>query len=155
MPCYKSFVFAGAGVHVFDGHDPKGSQPNNGLARPLDTTMPNARRLRFFCRSDSMMQKVGKLIGLNESVITSSRFFNLTTPQCGELQVLSTVGPQDPLTASQQGVYTCRIPLQSGEMKEINIGIYPFRFTCGFMATVNSGVFIWGSSCLTHGSTVS
>ena len=33
-----------------------------------------------------------------------------------------------PLPASEQGVYTCRIPLQSGEIRDINIGIYPIGF---------------------------
>ena len=91
-----------------------------------------------------MMVGVGELIGLDGTAITSNNFVDIDNSDPGELDVNNRVGSQDPLTASEQGVYTCRIPLESGEMREINIGIYPNTFTCKFIVTVNS--FIWGSS---------
>ena len=84
-----------------------------------------------------MAAGVGELIGLNGTAITTNNFFDISTQQPGELDVNSRADLQDPLTASEQGVYTCRIPLESGEMREINIGIYPNTFSCEFIVTVN------------------
>ena len=76
-----------------------------------------------------MMAGVGKLIGLDGSPIVThdSSFLNISNPQPGELYVENRVNSTD-LTAGGQGVYTCCIPLQSGETREINIGIYPSGF---------------------------
>ena len=120
-------TFIGAGIHVFNGI-PKGSFPNNSLVsvNATDTLF----HFRLFCRSDSMREDVGELIGLDGNPIDSqsNSFLDISHPQPGELRVVnktsSTVLPADEL-----GVYTCRIPLQSGEMKEISIGIYPGGFT--------------------------
>ena len=136
-----------AGIHVFHGLPPLGSQPNNGLVRPTDTTItnPDQRHLRFFCRSNSAMRNVGELVGPGGTAITSSDVFEINTGRNGgELEVADLVSSD--VTSSEQGVYTCRIPLQSGVMKEINIGIYPTGFNCEFIVTVNSGVFTWDSS---------
>ena len=139
--------FVGAGIHVFNGKSPIGSLPNNGLVRPIVTasTNPDVRRLRFFCRSDSTLKNVGELIGLGGTAITSSDFFEISADgNGGELEVANFVSSDD-VTSSEQGVGTCRIPLQSGEIREINIGIYPTAFNCEFIVTVNSGVFTWDS----------
>ena len=72
---------------------------------------------------------VGELIGLNGSPIVTSNFLGFEAPQDGgELRVENCVDIQSALTASEQGVYTCRIPLQNETMREINIGIYPVGF---------------------------
>ena len=153
---YFYLLFIGAGIHVFNGEPPIGSQPNNGLVRPFDiiSTDPETRLLLFFCRSDSTMRNVGELIGLEGTAITSNDVFEITTDNLngGELQVFNSAGSND-VTSNEQGVYTCHIPLQSGVMTEINIGIYPNAFNCEFTLTVNSGVFTWGSSWIT-GSTL-
>ena len=47
----------------------------------------------------------------------------------GELRVENFVDTHSPLTASQQGVHTCRMPLEGGGEGEINIGIYPNGFS--------------------------
>ena len=138
----------GAGIHVFNGSSPIGSQPNNGLVRPIDTTStdPEARRLHFFCRADSMVRNLGELIGLEGTAITSSDVFEINTHKNGgEIEVLNFVGFDD-ITSSKQGVYTCRIPLQSGVIRDINIGIYPTAFNCELIVIVNSGVFTCDSS---------
>ena len=76
-----------------------------------------------------MSENVGQLIGLNGSPLTSSSVFAIARLQPGELTIINAVGSQNLLTASQQGVYTCRIPLQNGEMREINVGVYPNGFS--------------------------
>ena len=135
--------FIGAGIHVFSGIAPIGSQPNNGLVRPIASTNPNpdTRRLRFFCRSDSTMRNVGELIGPGGTAITTNDVLEINTDRAngGELEVVNFVGSND-VTSNEQGVYTCRIPLQSGVITEINIGIYPNAFNCEFIVTVNSEV---------------
>ena len=159
MSCYKSnfmvyfpLCFIGAGIHVFNGEPPIGSQPNNGLGRPFVTTstIPDLRRLRFFCRTDSTMRNLGELIGPEGTAITTNAVFEIITNRAngGELQVTNFVESNN-VTASEQGVYTCRIPQQSGEIREISIGIYPTAFNCEFLVTVNSEVFTWDSSRFT------
>ena len=145
--------FIDAGIHVFNGIPPVGSQPNNGLVRPIASTNPDARRLRFFCRSDSTMRNVGELIGLGGTAITTNDVLEINTNRVGgELEVVNFVGSND-VTSNEQGVYTCRIPLQSEDIREINIGIYPNAFNCEFIVTTNSKVFTWESSWFT-GSTL-
>ena len=123
---------AGAGIHVFRGASTgdlqvPGSLPNNGIVISLNT-VEGGVYFHFFCRSDSMMSNVGMLIGPNESAVTTGDIFTIARPQPGELTVENKLS-QNVLTANDQGVYTCRIPLQSGEMKDINVGIYPSGFS--------------------------
>ena len=103
-----------------------GTRPNNGLVISNDTL--TGIRFRFFCRSNSLDRNIGEFIGLDESPVNNN-FFKFSTPgNGGELRVRSTVS-EDVLTASEQGVYTCRIPLKGGGEGEINIGIYPSGFS--------------------------
>ena len=89
----------------------------------------NAIRFRIFCRSDSMSENVGEFIGLDETPLTSNKFFNISQLQPGEITIENRNASENPLTASQQGVYTCRIPLQSGETRAIYVGVYPSEFS--------------------------
>ena len=73
------------------------------------------------------MRNVGMLIGPDGSTVTTGIIFTITHEQPGELRVENTLS-QHILTASDQGVYTCRIPLQSGAMRDINVGIYSSGF---------------------------
>ena len=100
------------------------------------------------------MRNVGELIGLGGTAITTTPVFqiNTNTTNGGEIEVINFVSSDD-VTSSEQGVYTCRIPLQSGVIREINIGIYPNVFNCELIVTVNSRVFTWDSSWFT-GSTL-
>ncbi len=131
----KSYVaiycLQGAGVHVFNGAStgdlevPR-SLPNNGIVISLGTARFGFYFV-FFCRSDSMMRNVGMLIGPDESTVTTGDIFAISHPRTGELRVANALS-QNILTAGDQGVYTCRIPLQSEEMRDINVGIYPSGF---------------------------
>ena len=125
------FIFIGAGIHVFNGAT-TGSQPNNGLAILNDAG--SVFRIRFFCRSDSLTFNVGELIGLDGNTFSGNDYLVFDTPaNGGELRILNTVNSQQPLPASEQEIYTCRIPLQSGVMVIINIGVYPIGFNCEFV----------------------
>ena len=132
-------IYVGAGIHVFRGASTgdlqvPGSLPNNGIVISLNTAEDRIY-FRFFCRSDSMMNNVGTLIGPDGTTVTTSDVFTIARPQPGELSVQNKY-PQNVLTASDQGVYTCRIPLQSGEMRDINVGIYPGGFNSKYVESV-------------------
>ena len=81
-----------------------------------------------------MMNNVGMLIGPDGTTVTSGDVFTIAHPRPGELRVVNPLS-QNILNADDQGVYTCRIPLQSGEMRDINVGIYPsgFNSKCLFL----------------------
>ena len=74
-----------------------------------------------------MVENTGTLIGPNGTIITTGSVFTIAHPLPGDLRV-ENIPPQNILTASDQGVYTCRIPLQSGETRDIHVGIYPSGF---------------------------
>ena len=80
-----------------------------------------------------MSRDVGQFIGLNGNALISNSFFAIARSQPGEITMVNTVGSQNTLPASEQGVYTCRIPLQSGEMRDINIGVYPNGFNSEYL----------------------
>ena len=117
-----------AGIQVFRG-SPRGNfPPDNGLVIS-DNPSGNGFRFRIFCRSDSMFENVGQFIGLDgNSALTSNSFFAIDRPQPGELVIQNRVGTHIALPSNQQGVYTCRIPLQDGEIRIFNIGLYPSGF---------------------------
>ena len=129
------FIFTGAGFHVFTGAN-RGSQPNNGLV--VSANRRSERRFRFFCRSDSLTHNVGELIGPDGNTFSGNDYLAIETPtHGGELRIENTVGSEEPLPASEQGIYTCQIPLQSEEIVVINIGVYPIAFNCEFVVPTN------------------
>ena len=115
---------AGAGIHVIRGVS-AGSLPNNDMVISLHDSF---YRFLFHCISDSMMSNVGMLIGPNGTAVTAGDVFHIFHSQLGQLGVYNTRN-RNALTASDQGVYTCRIPLQSGELRDINVGLYPSGFS--------------------------
>ena len=123
------YTSTGAGIHVFRGNSTGdlGSLSNNEIIIASNTDPQY--RFRFVCRSDSMKENVGTLIGPDGTNVTTGGAFRITHPQAGELFVESRPMNESNLTASDQGVYTCRIPLQNGTIKDINIGIYPSGFS--------------------------
>ena len=128
-------VFTGAGIYVFDGTS-TGTQPNNGLV--ISSDVSGGGRIRFLCRSDSLTRNVGNLIGLDGNTFSGNDFLVFQSPWSGgELRVGNSVGRQQPLPASEQGIYTCQIPLQSGEMVTVNIGVYPIGFNCEFYVSAS------------------
>ena len=73
------------------------------------------------------MENVGDFIGLNGAPISSGGPFFVQRPQAGEITVENRAS--DPLlNATQQGVYTCRIPDAAGVTREINVGVYTSSF---------------------------
>ena len=105
-----------------------GTMPNNGLV--ISTNPTSGRRFFFDCRSNSSNIGVGDFIGLNGPIVEDTDFFNFQdTVHGGEISIINNVGSEDPLSASGQGVYTCRMPFEGGGEGEFNIGIYPNGFS--------------------------
>ena len=126
---YYNF-YAGAGIHVFIGVSTgdlqvPGSLPNNGIVISLTTPDVIGHFFRFYCRSDSMMNNVGMLIGPDGTTVASGDVIQVEHSGHRQLHVYANNIP----TASDRGVYTCHIPLQSGENRSINVGIYPSGFS--------------------------
>ena len=119
----------GAGIHVMDG-SPPGFIPNNGLITLAGSFQSDEFSLRFFCISGSLMDEVGVLVGLDGLTISSNSFLFISRVSLpGELDVFSGGSlTTQVLGASQQGVYTCRIPDESGTMLSVNVGLYPAGF---------------------------
>ena len=134
-------IYAGAGIHVFRGASTgdlqvPGSLPDNGIVISLDTAKDEVY-FSFVCSSDSTESNVGMLIGPDGTIVTSGSVFDITHPRPGELRIENTLS-QNVLTANDQGVYTCHIPLQSGrkrniELRDINVGIYPNGFNSKYV----------------------
>ena len=128
----RLFFFTGAGIHIFRGRSSPSSGagdfnlPNNGLVIALSTPF-NGFRFRIFCRSDSMMENVGDFIGLDGSSVSTGGPFFVQRLQAGEITVENRAS-DDVLDATQQGVYTCRIPDTTGVTREINVGVYTSTF---------------------------
>ena len=120
-------ISAGAGIHVYVGVS-VGLLPNNGMVISTLRTPPR-NRFSFQCHSDSMMSNVGMLIGPDGTTVTTGDIFEIVHLLRGALRVYNNGHRQNVLTTSDQGVYTCRIPLQSGELRDINVGIYPSGFS--------------------------
>ena len=75
-----------------------------------------------------MMSNVGMLIGPNRTTVTTGNVFSISTSQPGQLRVYNS-RIHNSLTSSDEGVYTCHITLQNGELRDINVGLYPSGFT--------------------------
>ena len=128
---YLHIVSTGAGIYVFTGAQ-TGSMPNNSLVVAVDPRPgSDEARLHLLCGSDSMTEGVGTLVGVGGRNFSGGKLFTLDNSQPGEF-VLESTAAQDALTTTSQGVYTCRIQLQSGETRDITIGLYMSGFTSEF-----------------------
>ena len=134
-------IFTDYGIYVFRG-SPRGNFENNSCV-VSDNPGGNDFRFRIFCRSDSMSGNVGDFIGPDGTPLTSNSFFDIARRQPGEISMENRVGSKNALTASQQGVYTCRIPKQSGEIGYINVGVYPSGFNSESLPKQTSGTPSW------------
>ena len=118
----NSFLCAlGAGIYVAHGHV---ALPNNGII----LTGAGGRIGEFRCISGTSRSNVGHLFDTNEVDITTSNldpFFTLRhTP--GTVQVRSIRH----LRSNEQGIYTCRIPDETGTTVDVNVGLYLSSSNC-------------------------
>ena len=110
--------------------NPTGVLPNNGIV-----IAQSSGTIMFQCRSGSLVTGVGQLVDLDGNTFnigqTSGVFSvaSLGNPvQPGSIRIQTVTS----LTAADEGVYSCRIPDESGTMVDVNIGIYRNGFNSEF-----------------------
>ena len=116
------FFSLGAGIYANSAHK---ALMNNSLI----TADSNQRLGEFSCMSGSKQGGVGHFIGRDGKDIT----YKLGDPfhvgiggirNPGSIQVSSA----NTLYATYQGIYTCRIPDETGNLVDINVGLYRYEF---------------------------
>ena len=114
-----------------DGSVPTGVLPNNGIVIAVAATSGN--RLAFQCRSGSTNSGVGNIIGLDGVALPfdssgAGVTLNIRQHSPATVSVRNRAANEDALTADDNGVYTCRIPDESGTIVDVNIGVYATGF---------------------------
>ena len=83
----------------------------------------------FTCYSGSIDGDVGQLIGLDGQDITHSKIDHFTVV-VGDANNPGTVKvTRSRISSENEGVYTCRIPDQSGEIIDVNVGLFQHNFS--------------------------
>ena len=116
------FFPLGAGIYANSAHK---ALMNNSLIKA-----DSYQRLgEFSCLSGSKQGGVGHFIGRDGKDITYKHgdpfhvgIGGIRNP--GSIQVSSA----DTLYATYQGIYTCRIPDETGNLVDINVGLYRYEF---------------------------
>ena len=118
-----------------DGSVPTGVLPNNGIVIARNVT--SGERIWFQCRSGSTEIGVGQLVDLDGNSFAIGNNTGLFIVEQigdglgrpGSLQFRNRVGSDPTLTASDEGVYSCRIPDETGSDVDVNIGVYRNGFS--------------------------
>ena len=113
----------GAGIYVSSGHT---ALPNNGMI----LTGAGGRISGFRCISGSRQSSIGHLFDMNEVDITTSNsdpFFTFRNSP-GTVNVRSLRS----LRSNEQGIYTCRIPDETGTTVDVNVGLYLSTNICKY-----------------------
>lgn len=123
------FFPLGAGIYASSAHK---ALMNNSLIK-ADS---NQQSGEFSCMSGSKQGGVGHFIGQDGKDITykSGDPFHVSIGGIrnpGLIQVSS----YNTLYASHQGVYTCRIPDETGNLVDINVGLYRYEFNSESLIT--------------------
>ena len=122
-----------------DGDDsvPTGALPNNGIVIARDVI--SGERINLQCRSGSTMTRVGQLVDLDGNTFNirqSSGVFNVEQTGSGfghpgSVRFRNVVGAEPDFTAADEGVYSCRIPDETGDDDvDVSIGVYRNGFNC-------------------------
>ena len=114
-------------MNIGDGRVPTGVLPNNGVVITRDVTSGDLIRVQ--CRSGSTMTGVGQLVDLDGNTFNigqTSSVFNVEQPKGGLGSVQ--FRRAENLTAADEGVYSCRIPDETGSDVDVNIGVYQNGF---------------------------
>ena len=114
-------------MNIGDRSAPTGVLPNNGIVIARDVTSGTVIQVQ--CRSGSTMTGVGQLVDLDGNTFNigqTSGVFNIEQPK-GGLGFVQ-FRRAETLTAADEGVYSCRIPDETGSDVDVNIGVYQNGF---------------------------
>ena len=106
-------IHIGAGIYVVNGHT---ALPNNGMI------ITSGRVSDLRCISGSSRSNVGHLFDISEVDITLSNTdpFFIFRNSPGMVHIRSVRN----LRSNEQGIYTCRIPDETGTTVDVNVGLY-------------------------------
>ena len=130
--CHQISTGAGIFVNIADGTT-NVVFPNNGIVIARNS---GGDRFNFQCRSGSTGTDVGDIIGLDGNALpidstgagVTTGGLNVRRASPATVLVRNRAGTEPALTAAEAGVYTCRIPDESGTMVDVNIGVYQNGF---------------------------
>ena len=116
-------------MNTGDGSVPTGVLPNNGIVIARDVTSRD--RIFVQCRSGSTEIGVGQLVDLDGNTFNISQSSGVFivrqtgggSGHPGSVQFCNHAGAET-LTAADEGVYSCRIPDETGSVVDVNIGVY-------------------------------
>ena len=106
-------------MEMGDGSVSTGVLPNNGIV----ISRTGGTRIQFQCRSGSLDTGVGQLVDLDGNTFNTgqnSGVFSVASIGPGSIRIQTGID----LTAADEGVYTCRIPDETGSDVDVNIGVY-------------------------------
>ena len=110
-------------MEMGDGSVSTGVLPNNGIV----ISRTGGTRIQFQCRSGSLDTGVGQLVDLDGNTFNTgqnSGVFSVASIGPGSIRIQTGID----LTAADEGVYTCRIPDETGSDVNVNIGVYQNGF---------------------------
>ena len=114
-----SLISTGAGIFVDNGA-PTGVLPDNSIVR--------GGTINFQCRSGSLDTGVGQLVDLDGNTFNIGQnngvFSVASIGNPGSIRIQTVTS----LTADDEGVYSCRIPDETGSDVDVNIGVYQNGF---------------------------
>ena len=121
-------------MNTGDGSVPTGVLPNNGI--DIVRIGGSGDRFNFQCRSGSTGTDVGDIIGLDGNALpidssgagVTTGGLNVRRGSPASVFVRNRAGTEPALTAAEVGVYTCRIPDETGSDVDVNIGVYQNGF---------------------------
>ena len=122
-----------------DGCVPVGVLPNNGIV----IAQTNGRII-WQCRSGSRATGVGQLVDLDGNTFNigqSSGVFSVEQLDSGQPGSVLFHHRAD-LTAADEGVYSCRIPDETGSDVDVNIGVYRNGFNSEFRVHYSYAIII-------------
>ena len=140
-----NFVLAGAGIYVTNSllSYSSSSLPNNSIITSYTRYLSRSyrskiyRRMGFYCCSNSTSGTTGSFIGLNGNSysgrINVQRFSSSSSVAgCMYISLRGSYYSQNYLSASEEGIYTCRMPDSTGRNIELSVGIYRHGYTSKF-----------------------
>ena len=127
-------------MNTGDDSVPTGALPNNGIVITRDV---NGEIINFQCRSGSTMTGVGQLVDLDGNTFNigdDAGVFSVELVGSGfghpgsvrfRILVVPFLGAEPDFTAADEGVYSCRIPDETGDDDvDVSIGVYRNGFNC-------------------------
>ena len=147
--------FAGAGIHVTNSQLRYSSLslPNNSIITTYTGYLSrsyrykNYRRVGFYCCSNSTSGSTGSFIALNGNSYSgriSVRHLSSSSSVAGCMYIYldGSYYTQNYLSASEEGIYTCRMPDSAGRNIDVSVGIYRRGYTSELYTYIVTGILL-------------